>query len=188
MAIVYPGGTGVTDKNAAALESGGFKFVGTHPTSAAGWETDYSDVRDAITANPGGSIGSGTAATGLAVDGAATFNESGADVDFRIEGDTDTDLLVCDAGNDSVGIGIAADSQTAKLHVDGDLRLEMHTDNVSDPPTTAELNSALGSASTVGAGYMALLDDNNAGSDVYLCVSTGSNWGYVKMTLAGGGA
>ena len=33
------------------------------------------------------------------------FNDSGADVDFRIEGDTDANLLFVEAGNDRVGIG-----------------------------------------------------------------------------------
>ena len=39
--------------------------------------------------------------------GATTiFNEDGADVDFRIEGDTDANLFYVDAGNDRVGIGL----------------------------------------------------------------------------------
>ena len=50
--------------------------------------------------------------------GAATvFNESGADVDFRIEGDTDANLFYVDAGNDRIGLGIS--SPTEKLHVIG---------------------------------------------------------------------
>ena len=39
--------------------------------------------------------------------GGVIFNEDGADVDFRIEGDTDTDLFKIDAGNDRVGISTA---------------------------------------------------------------------------------
>tara|TARA_X000001388_G_scaffold44904_1_gene31912 strand:- start:3038 stop:5356 length:2319 start_codon:yes stop_codon:yes gene_type:complete len=35
------------------------------------------------------------------------FNEGGADVDFRVEGDTDANLLFVDAGNDKVYIGAA---------------------------------------------------------------------------------
>ena len=39
--------------------------------------------------------------------GATTiFNEDGADVDFRIEGDTEANLFYVDAGNDNVGIGL----------------------------------------------------------------------------------
>ena len=41
--------------------------------------------------------------------GATTiFNEDGADVDFRIEGDTEANLFYLDAGNDRIGIGISS--------------------------------------------------------------------------------
>jgi len=36
---------------------------------------------------------------------ATIFNEDGADVDFRIEGDTEANLFYVDAGNDRIGIG-----------------------------------------------------------------------------------
>ena len=39
------------------------------------------------------------------------FNEDGADVDFRIEGDTNANLFFVDAGNDRVGIGTTAPSE-----------------------------------------------------------------------------
>ena len=45
------------------------------------------------------------------------INEAGADVDFRVEGDTDANLLVCDATNDTIGIG-GAPGSTFKLNVD----------------------------------------------------------------------
>ena len=41
---------------------------------------------------------------------AVTFNESGANVDFRIEGDTDANLFFVDAGNNKIGIGSNAPS------------------------------------------------------------------------------
>jgi len=44
------------------------------------------------------------------------INEAGADVDFRVEGDTDTNLLVCDATNDAIGIG-GAPGSIFKLNV-----------------------------------------------------------------------
>ena len=44
------------------------------------------------------------------------INEAGADVDFRVEGDTDANLLVCDATNDAIGIGTAPGG-TFKLNV-----------------------------------------------------------------------
>ena len=52
-------------------------------------------------------------ATGnLVINGVASssvvFNEAGADIDFRVEGDTDTDLLVVDASADKIGISTAS--------------------------------------------------------------------------------
>jgi len=48
--------------------------------------------------------------------GATTiFNEGGADVDFRIEGDTNANLFYVDAGNDRIGIGTS--SPSCKLQV-----------------------------------------------------------------------
>jgi len=44
-------------------------------------------------------------------------NQAGANYDFRVQGDTDTSLLVCDASADRVGIGTSSPSQ--KLHVVG---------------------------------------------------------------------
>ena len=48
-------------------------------------------------------------------DGAQTFNDSGAAVDFRVEGDTDTHLLMVDGSSDKVGIG--EDVPEGKLHI-----------------------------------------------------------------------
>ncbi|KKM62905.1 hypothetical protein LCGC14_1516960 [marine sediment metagenome] len=53
-------------------------------------------------------------------EGPVVFNESGADVDTRIEGDTDASLVFVDAGNDRVGIGDA--TPTFKLDVAGTFR------------------------------------------------------------------
>jgi hypothetical protein len=49
--------------------------------------------------------------------GANVFNDAGADVDQRIEGDTDANLVFVDASTDRVGIGTA--TPTAKLQVAG---------------------------------------------------------------------
>ena len=52
---------------------------------------------------------SGTAiVSGFDADAAQTFNDSGADVDFRIEGDTEQNLFFVDGGTDKVGIGTNA--------------------------------------------------------------------------------
>jgi hypothetical protein len=57
----------------------------------------------------GAVIGGASAAAGsfttLNTSGAVVFNDAGADVDFRVEGDTNANLIVADAGVDKVGIG-----------------------------------------------------------------------------------
>ena len=50
--------------------------------------------------------------------GTFVFNEAGADKDFRIEGDSDANLILCDASVDRVGIKTA--TPLAALHVTGD--------------------------------------------------------------------
>ena len=56
-----------------------------------------------------GRLGIGTDAPDALLDvrGAAIFNQDGADVDFRIEGDTEANLFFVDASTDRVGIGTA---------------------------------------------------------------------------------
>lgn len=59
--------------------------------------------------------------TGTAnLDTAVVINESGADKDVRIEGDTDQQLFFTDASTDRVGIGI--NTPSAKLHVYGSIQ------------------------------------------------------------------
>lgn len=57
------------------------------------------------------------------------------------------------------------------------------TSDVSNPPTDAELDSAFGEPGTVGDA-MGILDDNNAGTNIYLCVSDGTNWFTVTLAQA----
>jgi hypothetical protein len=53
----------------------------------------------------------------LEVDGAVVFNQSGADVDFRVESDGNPNMLRVDAGNNRVGIGVGL--PTTSLDVAG---------------------------------------------------------------------
>lgn len=57
-------------------------------------------------------------------------------------------------------------------------------DNVTNPPTDAELDTAFGEPADVGAGFVGVLDDAGAGANVWLVASDGANWWYVAMTQA----
>ena len=58
----------------------------------------------------GGASAAAGAFTTLNTSGAVVFNDAGANVDFRVEGDTDANLLVVDASADAVGIGTSSPS------------------------------------------------------------------------------
>lgn len=61
---------------------------------------------------------------------------------------------------------------------------EYSTANVTNPPTDAELDSTFGTPATVGAGFLGVVNDNNGGTNEYLCWSDGANWFYVTGTKA----
>ena len=53
-----------------------------------------------------------------------TFNEDSKDIDLRVEGNGDQELLVCSASNDNIGIGVTPTAQhTSKLTVEGSIML-----------------------------------------------------------------
>jgi hypothetical protein len=67
------------------------------------------------------STGAVTVSSGSTLNGGVVVNETGVNVDFRVEGDTDTNLLFVDASADQVGIGTASPGQ--KLEIAGNVRL-----------------------------------------------------------------
>ena len=68
----------------------------------------------------------------LGVDGAAVFNEQGADVDFRIEASGEANALVVQGSDGFVGIGVAAPN--ADLHVNGSSPvIAIGSSSASDP-------------------------------------------------------
>ena len=103
--------------------SAGNTSVGTLDASGLASLDGGIDVDGAFTvANTSGNIAtSGTlSVTGAtaSLDAAVTINESGNDVDFRVEGNTNANVLVVDAGNDSVNIGGATTTAGVSLKVD----------------------------------------------------------------------
>ena len=119
--IIYPAGTGITTVSNVELEASDATFV-CMSIAGSPQQTDYSDIKDGIVGNPE-ALGGVTPATSLSVvgttslNGAVVVNEAGANVDMRVEGETDPYLFLVDADADSVGIGTVAPSN--KLEVLG---------------------------------------------------------------------
>lgn len=72
----------------------------------------------------------------VVIDLGLVVNETGADADTRIEGDTDANLVFVDAGADRVGLGTAAPA--SKLHVN---LVDAETLNVMDQVTLSRNSS-----------------------------------------------
>jgi len=85
-------------------------------------------------------------------------NEGGADVDFRVEGDTNANLIVADAGNNQVGLGgaieagydVAVKGAGAPLIVEGD--------------TTGSAAVVIKNKNTAGDGALFALLNSNTGT------------------------
>jgi len=106
--------------------------------------------------------------TGLAVtgssglNGAVTVNESGADVDFRVEGDTDINAFIVDASSNNVGFGVAAPSE--KVEVNGGIKV---TGAAPGPPSANTLykdSIVKGWINFNGTGTIAIRDSFNVSS------------------------
>jgi hypothetical protein len=142
--------------------------------------------------------GRSISAAGAALDGAVTINDSGANVDFRVEGDTDANMIFGDASADSVGIGTNAPN--AKLHVKGA--------SASIPPVKIESSQITGfavlsdrydadeSLMQIGVGYSLadLVLGNGVGpsttvSNTYISTQdTGATYGAAVSVAGGTGA
>lgn len=77
-------------------------FTIASPNSNTNRTLTLPDDTGTIVTNSGNQAGSFTT---LNTSGAVVFNDAGADVDFRVEGDTDANLLFVDASTDRVGVG-----------------------------------------------------------------------------------
>ena len=106
---------------------------------------------------------------------AFVVNQTGADVDFRIEGDTDTNLFHVDASTDRIGISTSTPDRLLTL----------------DASATTRMNIKSGSSSTVGIEF-GDSDDFNAGFIVYdnsdNSLGFGVNGAGEKVRIASNGA
>jgi hypothetical protein len=56
--------------------------------------------------------------------------------------------------------------------------------NVTDPPTEAEIIGIFGTAAAAGSGFVGYINDNNAGTAVFMVASTGAKWVSWKGAIA----
>jgi hypothetical protein len=103
---------------------------------------------------------------------AVVVNESGADVDFRVEGDTDSNLLFVDASADAVGIGTS--SPASKLHI----QANANAISVDDGLSVRNSNSG----SSAGA-RIALGNDVGTAPGLQLASSTNTTFGANALTV-----
>ena len=111
----------------------------------------------------------------LTQDGGAVFNEAGANVDFRVEGDTDTNALVVDASQNRVGIGEATPASKLEITAGGNSHglLRLNESDASNLSGYMQFDSN-------GTNKANVQNANNAG--IHLCVGTG---GSVVFTALG---
>jgi hypothetical protein len=108
-------------------------FTISSPNSNTNRTLTLPDDTGTIVTNSGNQAGSFTT---LNTSGAVVFNDAGADVDFRVEGDTDANLLFVDASADKVGIGTSSPAQ--KLDVSGQIRVSNGGDGFNINPNASD--------------------------------------------------
>jgi len=110
-AFTFPTADGTSSQVLQTDGSGNLSFA----TVASGGGAEWTDTGSVLHPNEetvdnvviGGTTVAG-ADISLGVGGAAVFNEQGADSDFRVEGDTKTNLFFVDASTDRIGINESA--------------------------------------------------------------------------------
>ena len=131
------------------------------------------------------------------------INEAGADVDFRVEGDTDANLITTDGANDVVGIGGLESGY--KLNVEGDLRANgkiVARDNITcayDAPNSQAVIHVKNGDPTGTAAIVVLqcdrtgsiaqrfhLDLQASQNRMYFCHASGDQVGFSLSNTSGG--
>ena len=94
------------------------------------------------------------------------FNEDGADVDFRIEGDTKANLFYVDASTDQIGINTNSPNQLLHLaHASGSTILELQRTDTNTTGGVGMINFTATDGHSVGSIGM-IGDGNDEGGDI----------------------
>lgn len=140
--------------------NGGYLEFSVAPTG-----TTVPTARMVIDRNGYVGIGTTSPASILDVRGSAVFNEAGADFDFRVEGDTDANLLFVDASTDRIGIGTSAPG--CKLQVIGNIGISTTSGGYRSEIRTDGLNTSASKAfyfvNSAGSTLMTMAYGGNVG-------------------------
>ena len=111
------------------------------------------------------------------------INEGSADINFRVEGNGDANLLFCDAGNDRIGIGQAAPTTT--LEISGGLLQQNVT--LQSGSGAEDLTGTTGNLiwySTIAqAGDITLPQATSANAGMVIKIIAGASWSTTAFKL-----
>ena len=183
---IYINGDSANNKAAAGITTARALFINTILDATNKWAIYQEGASDTnyFAANVG--IGTNAPSAKLNVEnGNVIFNDNGGNYDFRVEGDTDPNLLFTDASTDRVGIG--TDSPTNKLTVIGAASfgtLERTPNNADAAGFYNRIEAGGGTQTTKSYGSIWLYNSNNTqthsfhsypGTDNY--INNGGNFG-----------
>ena len=171
-------GFGAIDVGSSAISGG----AGTLSSLSVGDGniTNVGDIALDSISSDGSAIAIGGTGDTVTCNGAWIFNESSADVDFRIEGNGEANLFFVDAGNDRIGINTNA--PTAKLHL-----LQSAADFDSGIKLVGS-DSVISGRIWMGGGHLHV-DNATAGTGTGLTLEDGGNVGvgvdapHAKLTV-----
>ena len=139
---------------------GGSNIVTTGALNSGSITSGFGTINNGsstITTTGAVSTGALTSTGDISFDGGSfVFNESGADKDFRIEGDTNANLFVADASTDRVGIGASAP----------DALLEISGSGTGTASVTAGTQAIFGNTGTTGSSSRVSIVAGTAGYSV----------------------
>jgi hypothetical protein len=184
--ISYPSGSGIT------IVSGGTSWGTPITNNSTNWNTAYSWGNHAnagysslnnpsfttrIT-TPAITLGSTPiTATGVDINNITGLTATASEINNTIDGALSTATELNILHNIDPSLTYIGDIAILTAQVDANL-----TDNT---PTDAEITAAIGmTAAVAGKNYTRIIKDTNGSGLIYLCVSDGTNWMYIKFTIA----
>ena len=110
---------------------------------------------------------------GLSINGATVFNELGADVDFRVESDTNTHAIFLNAGNSKVGINTSSPNEelevTGNVQVtSGNISVTSSNSNIKFTDSDASGGFAMVGNNSTSGSLVLRSDDGNALSGTFM--------------------